>query len=463
MSKAIKIRRGLNIRLKGQAVLEYKDATLPEIIAIKPPDFLGLTPKLVVKAGADVKAGTSLFYDKYNDRIQFVSPVSGTVAEIVRGEKRRILEVRIQVDNANRYEEFPINDPTQMSREEVIDQMLKSGVWPSIRQRPFACVAKPDDTPKAIYVSCTDTHPLAPNNDFIIEGQGEAFQTGLNALATLTEGDVNLTMVKDGNAKAVEFMGAKGVNIVGFDGPHPAGNVGVQAHQIDPIDKGDIIWYLYPQDVVAIGKLFLEGKYDATRIVALTGSEVTDTGYYKTVRGASIKGMVEDNVAQDNVRYVSGNPLTGQQVTADGFLGFYETQVTVLPEGNQFKFSFTEGWMAGLVPLPPFGLNKFSSSPTYPIHNLVGDNKEWVQDTNLYGEERGFVVTGEYEKVFPFDIYPVQLVKACITNDIDAMEKLGIYEVDAEDFALCEFVCTSKVDTMSIVRAGLELVKEECT
>jgi Na+-transporting NADH:ubiquinone oxidoreductase subunit A len=463
MSKAIKIRRGLNIRLKGQAVLEYKEATLPEIFAIKPPDFLGLTPKLVVKAGADVKAGTPLFHDKYNARVQFVSPVSGTVAEIVRGAKRRILEVRIQADGANRYEEFESNDPNLMKRDEIADLMLKSGVWPSIRQRPFACVAKPGDSPKAIYVSCTDTNPLAPNNDFIIAGQGEAFQTGLNALSKLTDGEVNLTMVKDSVRKASEFTDAQGVSISGFDGPHPAGNVGVQAHHIDPINKGDVIWYLYPQEVVTIGKLFMTGKYDASRIVALTGSEVNETGYYKTTIGAPIKGMVDGNVAHDNVRYVSGNPLTGKQIEADGFIGYYNDSVTVLPEGNQFKFQLTEGWMGGLVPLPPFGLNKFSASATYPFHKLMDDEKEWVQDTNLYGEERGFVVTGEYEKVFPFDIYPVQLVKACITNDIDGMEKLGIYEVDAEDFSLCEFVCTSKIDTMSIVRAGLELVKEECT
>ena len=416
-----------------------------------------------------LKLVSHCFFDKYNDRIQFCSPVSGEVAEIVRGAKRRILEVRILADKSNAYESFPTGDPNAMSREEITEAMLKAGVWPLLRQRPFSTIANPDDSPKMIVVSCTDTHPLAPDNDFIIKGQGEAFQAGLDALNKLTDGAVHLTMATNEIAKAQEFTAAKNVQISGFSGPHPAGNVGVQIHHLDPLNKGEVVWYTYPQEVCQIGRLFLDGKHDASRVVALTGSEVENPGYYKTIQGTNIANMVKGNVniekddVYTDVRYVSGNCLTGDQITEDGFLGFYHSQITVLPEGNQYKFHLTDGWMGGLIPLPPFGLNKFSASPTYPFHKLMSDDKEWRQDTNIYGEPRAFVVTGQYETVFPFDIYPQHLVKACLINDIDRMEKLGIYEVDSEDFALCEFVCTSKIETQRIIREGLAVIKEECT
>lgn len=457
MSKAIKIRRGLNIRLQGEAAKSYKEVPQSDTFAIKPPDFHGLVPKMLVKAGAEVKAGTPIFQDKYDDRIVFTSPVSGEVTDIVRGEKRRILEVRILADKETRYESFAAADPMQLSREEVQESMLTSGVWPLMRQRPFACIANPSDTPKAIYVSCTDTHPLAPDNDFIIEGKREEFQIGINALSRLVDGPVQLTMAANGIEKNDAFIEADNAVMTGFTGPHPAGNVGVHIHHIDPINKGEVVWYLYPQDVVAIGRLFRDGKYDASRVIALTGSEVTDSGYVETKIGANIKNMIADNISSDNVRYVSGNALTGTRIDEDGYVGYYDTQLTVLPEGNFYKFFLTDGWQA------PVGLSKFSNSKTYPFHQLVDDDYKWRLDTNLNGEERAFVVTGQYEEVFPFDIFPQQLVKACITNDIDKMEQLGIYEIDTEDFALCEFVCTSKINSQSIVRAGLDLVKQECT
>lgn len=455
MSKAIKIKQGLDIRLQGDALHQFGDAPLPETFAIRPPNFHGLTPKLSVKQGAQVKAGSSLFYDKQNDAIQFTSPVSGEVVEIVRGAKRRILEVKILADKEIRYEDFGAGDPGSMDQDAVREKMLKAGVWPFLRQRPFANVADPSIAPKAIVVSCTDTHPLAPNNNFCVEGNEADFQTGLDALNKIADCPVYLTMVAGKNRKSGAFLEAKGVEIIGFSGPHPAGNVGVQMSKIDPINKGEYIWYTYPQDVVAIGRLFNSGKFDARRVVALTGSEVSTPQYYNTMIGASIAPLVNNNIEQDNVRYVSGNCLTGEQIPADGYLGFYDTQITVLPEGNEYKFLLTKGWLGP-------GFDKFSASGAYPT-KMLDDDYKWRLDTNNNGEPRAFVVTGQYEEVFPFDIYPQLLVKACITQDIDMMENLGIYEVDSEDFALCEYVCTSKIETQRIVREGLDLIKEECT
>ena len=419
MSKAIKITKGLNIRLQGEASKQYGEVPSPETFAIKPPDFHGLTPKVTVKPGDEVKAGTVIFYDKYNEDIKFVSPVSGEVAEIVRGEKRRVLEVRILADKKNAYESFSTGNPLEMDRDAIISSLLTSGAWPFIRQRPFATLANPTDKPKAIIVSATDTHPLAPDNDFIIESMAAEFQVGMNALSKLTEGELYLTMVSKsrGDRHADAFVNVQNASVQGFRGPHPAGNVGVQIHQLDPIDKGDVVWYIAPQDVAVIGRLFTEGKFEATRVLALTGSEVKTPQYYKTILGANIGNFVKDNVIQDNVRYVSGNCLTGLKVDADGYLGYYDSQITVLPEGDEYKFQLTSGWLGP-------GFDKFSLSKTFPTA-IMPESKRWRLDTNLNGEERAFVVTGQYEQVFPFDIYPVQLVKACIVNDIDIDGAIG--------------------------------------
>jgi len=456
MSKAIKIRKGLDIRLEGEAETRYGDAPHSDIFAIKPPDFLGTTPKLRVKAGDKVKAGTPLFHEKSNDTILFAAPVSGEVIDVIRGEKRRIMEVKIKADATIQFEDFGAADINAMDRQATVEKLLSSGCWPFIRERPFSGVANPNVTPKCIVVPATDTHPLAPYNDFIVEGKGEQFQMGLDVLAKLSDGPTYLTMVA-GKRRSDVFLNAQNCEVVGFSGPHPAGNVSTQIHQLDPIDKGDHVWYVGVQDVIAIGQMFLTGHYDASRIVALTGSEVKNPQYYETYLGGSIAPIVENNIVQDNVRYVSGNPLTGTKIPADGYIGFYDSQITVLPEGDEYKFVLTKGWMG-------LGFDKFSASKAFPTQLLLmtGDDPRWRLDTNSNGEERAFVVTGQYEEVFPFDIFPVQLVKACVTNDIDGMEKLGIYEIDAEDFALCEYVCTSKIDTMHVVREGLKLVKEEC-
>lgn len=449
MSKDVKIRKGVNIKLQGEAEKVHATFPISSTVALRPTDFSGMTPKMILKQGAEVKAGTPVFYNKADERVLFTSPVSGEVAEIRRGEKRKILEVVIVADKETRYEEFGAGDPSSMSREEVIEKILKSGCWPFIRQRPYDVIANPDEEPKAIFISAFDSSPLGPDNDFILHGEGEAFQVGLDALSKLTKGKVHVGV--NGKDKAAdEFLNAKGVQINKFSGPHPAGLVGVQIHHIDPINKGERVWVLNPQDVLTIGRLFKTGKYDATRVVALTGSRAENRKYYKTVLGVNVGEFVQGNVAEEGARLISGNPLTGTQVERTEHLGYYDYQVTAMPEGGNMQFF---GWIAP-------GFKKFSLSRTFFSWLMPG--KSYDLSSNLNGEHRAFVVSGEYEKVFPFDIYPVQLLKSMITKDIDGMEQLGIYEVAPEDFALCEFACTSKIEVQSIVREGLDLVLEEC-
>ncbi|MFQ5335373.1 MAG: Na(+)-translocating NADH-quinone reductase subunit A [Flavobacteriales bacterium] len=449
MAVRVKIRKGVDIKLKGvpDKVLSHELQT--NEFAVKPSDFHGLIPKLIVKSGDRVKAGSVLFFNKYNERIKFTSPVSGTVTDIVRGEKRRIIEIRLAADKDQEYEEFKAGNPNELSRDEIVEKLLNAGLWPLIRQRPYSIIANPDDKPKSIFISAFDSNPLAADCDFIVHGNGELFQIGLDAVVKLTEGKVHLN-VKAGGAASKVFLNSKGVVINEMAGPHPAGNVGVQIHHIDPINQNERVWYLMPQDVLTIGRLFKQGKFNAERIVALGGPSVLKPRYYHLKIGASVKGLIDGNVEGDNNRIISGSVLTGMQISPDGYIGFYDSQVTVIPEGDKEEFF---GW------LNP-GFKKFSLSRTFCSWLTPG--KEYTLDTNLHGEDRAFVMSGEYEKVFPFDIYPTQLVKAIMIGDIELMENLGIYEVAPEDFALCEFACTSKINLQDIVRKGLDIVHKEC-
>lgn len=451
MSRIITVRKGLDIRLKGEAEKIISDSPIPSTIAIKPTDFPGLVPKLLLKEGAKVKAGTPIFIDKYRDSIVYVSPVSGTIAAINRGAKRRIMEIVINCDKEIQYQKAEVKDVAKMDRNEVKQMMLSGGLWPFLRMRPIDIVADPKDTPKSIFISGFDSNPLAPDNDFILRGKNAEFNAGVEVLKKLTDGAVNLQVRKTADDV---FVKAEGVELNTVIGPHPAGNVGVQIHQIDTINKGDVVWYMNPQDVLIVGRMALTGNYDASKTIAVAGENVENRKYYKTIIGANISSIFDQKSIQENSRIVSGNVLTGSNISSDGHLGFYDNQITVIPEGNDYKFFVKDGWLSA-------GLSKFSASRAYPTW-LLPKSKNYSIDTNLNGEERAFVVTGQYEKVFPFNIYPVHLVKSIITNDIEKMENLGIYEVAPEDFALCEFVCTSKINVQEIVREGLDLIYEEC-
>ena len=448
MSKSVRLSRGLNINLLGDADKVYASVKNHEIYALKPTDFHGLTPKLTVKVGDSVLAGSIIFFDKYNEKIKFCSPVSGTIKDIVRGDKRRILEVIIKSNSEVKYVSHSLVNPKDLLREQIIDHMLQNGVWPFIRQKPYDIIANPSDMPKSIFISAFKSGPLAIDNDFALYGMDELFQKGLDIISKLTNGKTHLNL--DGNTNSSKvFSDAKGVELNSFSGPHPAGNVGIQIHHLDPINKGDVVWYLEPQDIIVIARLFTEGKYDVSRIISLCGSEVSKPRYYRTISGSCVANLISDNVKRENNRIICGDVLSGKKIDKNGYLGFYDTQLTVIKEGNEQEFL---GWA-----LP--GINKFSMSKSY--FSWLFPTRKYNIDTNMRGEERAYVVTGQYEKVLPMDIFPQQLVKAIMIEDIDLMEKLGLYEVGPEDFALCEFVCTSKIEVQSLIRHGLDILRKE--
>lgn len=448
MSDLIKIKRGVDIKLVGQAEQIYATVDQPDSYAIKPEDYKGVKAKLLVKEGDEVKAGTPILFDKNKESVKICSPISGEVTEIVRGEKRSLLAIRILADKETKFVDFGKADSNSLDANAVKDKLLKSGCWPLIKQRPYNIVANPERTPKSIFISCFDTSPLSPDMDFVVHGMDKEFQAGVDALRKLTEGKVYLGMDAKTNPSNV-FTSCKGVEFKKFNGPHPAGNVGVQIHNVDPINKGEYVWTLNPQDVIIIGRLFLEGKYDAQINIAVAGSEVKKPRYYKTRIGASVKNFLSDNVSDGKVRYISGGVLTGTKINSDGYLGSLDRQIVVIPEGDEEEFF---GWISP-------GLNKFSISRA--MFSWMMPNKKYALDSGMHGEERAFVVTGEYEKVFPFDIFPVQLLKAIMVKDLEAMENLGLYELVEEDFALCEVVCTSKIPVQETVREGLDLMLNE--
>jgi Na+-transporting NADH:ubiquinone oxidoreductase subunit A len=446
----VKITKGVDIKLKGTADRVYANIAQSQYYAVKPSDFHLLIPKLIVKVGDSVKAGDILFHDKNMERIKFTSPVSGVVSDIVRGAKRKILDVVIEADSEIEYKPFEKIDLASLNRDSIIQNLLISGLWPVIRQRPFSTIANPNEEPKAIFISAFDSAPLGPDNDFIFHGDTDLFQLGLDIVSQLSNGATHLNI--DGNSNSAKvFSNAQGVQINRIYGPHPSGNVGVQIHHIDPINKGDVVWYIAPQDVLAIARFFKDGKYDASKIVALTGAKVKKPRYHRIIQGMSIAPMITDNLLDGDKRFVSGNVLTGTQINQDGFIGFYDFQISVITEGNYSEFL---GWL-----LP--GFHKYSLSRTF--FSWINRKTEYDLDSNTHGEERAFVMTGQYEKYMPIDIFPVHLIKSILIEDIELMENLGIYEVDPEDFALCEFACTSKIPVQKIIRRGLDLIKKECS
>ena len=448
MSGITRIKRGLDIKLKGKADKIYVRAERAETYALKPTDFIGIRPKLVVKVDEKVKVGSPLFFDKYNPDVKFTSPVSGRISAINRGERRKILEVVIEADKTDSFREFKVGDLSKLKREEIISLLMESGLWPSIIQRPYAIIAKPTRTPKAIFISGFDTAPLAPDYDFILKDSQAEFQKGIDVLKVLTDGKIHLGIDAD-YTPSDTFSKATGVEVHRFKGPHPAGNPGIQIHHIDPVNKGETVWYVNPAEVARIGKFFMEGKVDNTLSLALTGSEIEKPVYLKTIRGAAVSSLVPDAALQGNNRIISGNVLTGTKVLKAGYLGFYDHQITVIPEGDRFEFI---GWAS-------LGFSKYSVSRSF--WSWLSPSKEYRLDTNIKGGERAFVMSGEYDKVLPMDIMPVQLLKSILVEDIDQMEKLGIYEIAEEDLALCEFVCTSKIEVQEIVRKGLDLMIKE--
>ncbi|MDH6303796.1 Na+-transporting NADH:ubiquinone oxidoreductase subunit A [Parabacteroides sp. PF5-5] len=447
MASVIKIKKGLDINLKGKASDVLLTGKASDSYAIVPDSFNGIVPKVTAKVGDKVKAGSVLMTDKNHPEIKFVSPVSGEVSAVNRGEKRKVLSIVVKPDAEVEYVAFGAKNPSSLKPEEIKEAILEAGMWPFIKQRPYDIVASTTESPRDIFVSTYYSAPLAPSFEYILKGQEADFQTGLNALAKLTSGKVYVG-VKSGSA--IKTEGAERVEV---EGPHPAGNVGVLINHTKPVNKGETVWTINPDDVILIGRLFNKGVADFTRLVALCGSETSERGYIKTIAGCTIRSLTEGKVLEGkaHIRIISGNVLTGHKVTKDDYLHAYDNQVTVIPEGDDVdEFA---GWA-----MP--GFNKYSTSRTY-FSWLLGKNKEYVIDARIRGGKRAMIMSNEYDKVFPMDIYPEYLLKAIIAFDIDKMENLGIYEVAPEDFALCEFVDTSKIEIQKIVRNGLNLLYKE--
>lgn len=442
MPKTIKIKKGLDIPLNGNAVNETA-IVLSEDVAIKPTNFTGITPKLLIKAGDNICIGTPLFYSKSNEQIKFTSPVSGVITEIKRGDKRVIEEIRINNDGKNRV--LPSLTLRSETREETINTLLESGLWPMIIQRPFQIIANPSDEPKAIFISGFDSAPLAPDYDYIAKDKLPQIQAGINILKKLTSGAVYLSLRSSNSPLST----LNNVELNYFQGPHPSGNVGTQIHHLYPINKGELIWTVNLSNLIIIGNFFLNKILDFSKTIAITGPSVKKPRYYHVNSGQSIKELISENLIDEHPRFISGNVLTGIKIEPQGYLGFYDSQITVIPEGDYFEFM---GWIAP-------GLKKFSLSRTF--FSWLTPKRKYTLDTNYHGELRNFVVSGQYEQVFPWDILPVQLLKAIIVGDIEMMENLGIYEVAEEDFALCEYVCTSKIESQQLIRKGIELIQKE--
>ena len=447
MSTDIRIKKGLDIKLIGEAEKTTTKLPLGSVYAVKPDDFHKITPKLLVKIGNEIKAGEALFHSKANEQLLFPSPVSGEVVEIVRGAKRRVLEIKILADKKQEQQDFGKKDVANMSADELKAHLLASGCWPFIKQRPYDVVANPEKSPRDIFISGYASAPLAADLDYVLTGKDAELEAAVAALAKLTEGKVHVSVGKNANNPLTNLSG---VSLHKVSGPHPSGNVSTQIAKISPINKGETVWVVTPQDLVIIGELLLTGKFNATRTIALTGSKIIRPQYVEAIAGAKIEDLVVDNLDEQNERIISGNALSGTQVTKEGFLGYYDNQITAIPEGDDYEFF---GWNKPIF-------NKISNSRALTF-SWLNPKRKYDLNTNTNGEHRAFVLTGSYEQVFPLDIYPMQILKACLYKDLDEMEALGMYEVAPEDFALTEFICVSKQPHQHIIREGLDLMLEE--
>jgi Na+-transporting NADH:ubiquinone oxidoreductase subunit A len=452
---AHKLKKGYEIKLSGKTERILVNAETPKLFACQPPDFRGLKPRLMVDIGDMVQIGSPLYYDKQKPDIKFVSPASGKVIQINRGERRAIMEVVVESDGKDTAIDFGSFKKAELENLKTADikkVLLEAGLWPLIRQRPFSKIANPEATPRAIFINAMDTAPLAADPELLIEGEEEYFQAGINVIKKLTEGKLYLTVNGALNQHNPALVDAQGAELHSFQGKHPAGNVSVNIHHIAPINVGEIVWYLYAVDVVQIGKLFLNGTYPVERIVAVAGSSVKDDArkYYRTWLGANVQTLVnEGNLKDEKIRLISGNVLSGRTINENGYIGFYDNLLTVIPDRKKREFF---GWL-----MPGFKEESFSRL----FFSKLLPPKEYVKDTRVHGGKRAFIQTGEYEKVMPMDIYPMHLVKSIMAEEIEDMLALGLLEVDEEDFALCTYICPSKIDFGTYIRNGLEILEKE--
>ncbi|MDB2463226.1 Na(+)-translocating NADH-quinone reductase subunit A [Flavobacteriaceae bacterium] len=448
MSRDIKIKKGLNINLKGEAEKTLSKAPRAKVFALRPENFHLVTPKLTVKEGAKIKAGEVLFYDKNQESVTFVSPVSGTLKSVERGPKRVITQLTIEADVKDEFLAHQPFDVEKADAEAIKAHLLASGCWPFIMQRPYDIIARTNKTPKAIFISGYTTAPLAADLDFALIGKEDDLQLAITALSKLTPGSVHVGVGQHSNSP---LRSMKDCIVHNVSGPHPAGNVGVQITQINPVNKGEVVWTVSAQDLVVIGELLRTGKFNAERVVALAGSSLGAPQYYTAKIGSAVAPLIQEaQLAEAHSRVISGDVLTGGTIGHDGYMGYYDNTICVIPEGDDYEFF---GWNK-----PVFDKVSTTRALTF---SWLQPKKKYDLTTNTNGEHRAFVVTGNYEEVFPMDIYPLQTLKACMVKDLDQMEALGMYELAPEDFALTEFVCVSKQPHQRIIREGLDLMFNE--
>ena len=447
MSKDVSIKDGANLNLKGLASMELEVANMSLNYALNPDDFFGLIPRMLVKEGDKVSLGQPIFHDKNNESIKIVSPVSGKIQEIVRGAKRKILNVIIKKEGESAVN-FKIPSLSSISNKKILELLIESGSLAFIRQRPYNIIARPDRPPKSIFVSVHSTAPYAANYDFILKKRMDEFQVGVDVMSKLIGKPINLSISHNCES---DFSNLNNLEVYKIKGVHPSGNESFQINRIDPLNSGEIIWVIKPEDIANIGSFFMTGIFNPKRTVAVSGDSLKSPKYYDAIIGSPISSLVDSKEIpnSEEYRFINGDPLSGSKVEYSGFLGFYNNTLSVIKEGNQFRML---GWL-------PFMYNSIPSFSKTSLSWLLGGEKK--VNTNLNGEERAIVVTGEMEKYFPMDIFPMQLIKACMRGDVEKMESLGIYEVIPEDFGLVDFSCTSKIEAQEIVKSGIEIMLKE--
>lgn len=446
MANVIKLRKGLDINLKGKAVGEKTVLKASEVYALTPDAFVGMIPKVVVKEGDVVKAGDTLFVNKQCPDVKFASPVSGQVTEVLRGERRKVLCVKIKADAEQKFTDYGKKDVATLSGEEVCKALLEAGLFGYIDQLPYAVSTIPESKPKAIFVSALRDKPLASDFEVELQGNEKDFQTGLTALSKMAKTYLGIGAKQTADA----LVNAKDVEVTVFDGKCPAGNVGVQVNHLDPVNKGEVVWTVDPSAVIFFGRLFNTGKVNLTRTIAVCGDQVKNPCYLDVLVGTPLTDILSGNVEEANVRIINGNVLTGTKASTDDFLGAHSSEVTVISEGDEADELL--GWIMPRT-------KQFSVNRSY--FSWLFGKKEYSLDSRIKGGERRMIMSGEYDKVLPMDIYGEYLIKAIIAEDIDKMEQLGIYEVAPEDFALAEFVDSSKLELQKIVRNGLNMLRKE--
>lgn len=455
MTNHIQIKKGLDIPIQGRphgAVQPLKAAGEASFIAVPTQLALDLTPfeevkfRLIVKEGDIVKIGQALAEDKDAPGRMFVSPAGGRVKEIRRGLKRRLLDIVIEVEAPEKYEQHPVGNPKDLTREEIIERLKAGGLLTHIRQRPFNRLANPQKTPRCIFVKALESAPFMPPAELQIIGNEKEFQVGLEALTKLTSGSVHLVYHK--NSTFSPFLDAKNVQKHTAEGPYPISNFSVHIQAISPIQSTeDVVWTLNAHDVAGIGHLLLHGRYFVDRVVAVAGPGVIESriGFFKAREGFPLKSLLAGRIQKGQLRFITGDVLTGRGIDAEDFLGFYDYCCCVVPEN--FKREFLHFFR--------LGLDKYSFTGTYVSGHRNNAHRTYPFTTNQHGEVRAFIDGHLYDEVMPLDISTINLVKAILAEDYDLAVFLGLLEVDSEDFALPTFVCPSKIEMMEIVKQGL--------